>query len=281
MKPRIALATLLLLLLLLLTSCTHLFYNPDHVIYYPPEKTGYVNQNLYFDSLDGTKLHAWFFPSTSAGKPKGTIVHFHGNARNITSMYMSLAWLTERGYNLFCFDYRGYGESQGVPDEEGTYKDGLAALNQAWQLHLRHDPKASKFVVYGHSLGGTIALRSFVDFGHQEATTLIVLDSTFLSYRDLAQQMMAGRWLTWPISPLARIFVSDRYAAAPALARLKTPLLVSHDRHDPLVPFDKGEEIFRNAKKKKWFWEKDEHDHAGMFSVDENEDRFIALLDSL
>ncbi len=277
MKLRLCLATALLSL----SSCTHLFYRPDHVLYYPPDKTGYKNQDIYFNSLDGTKLHAWFFHATTPGKPKGTLVHFHGNARNMSSMYMSLAWLTKRGYNLLSFDYRGYGDSSGTPSEEGTYKDGLAALDLGWRLHLENDPAGSKFVVYGHSLGGVVALRSFLDFRHQAGTSLVVMDSTFMSYRDLAQTMMASHWQTWVISPFARILVSDEFASKNVISRLKTPLLVTHDRHDPLVPFGQGEELYAAAPGKKFFWDKDDGVHAGLFTNEQNKDRFLGLLESL
>src|SRR5690348_6616855 len=106
-----------LLLLLALPSCGRYFYFPDHAFYYPPDKNGYDPDDIWFKSGDGNDLHGWFFYATT--KPaKGTIVQFHGNSQNISSHYASLVWLTRQGYNLFTFDYRGYGDSPGEPNAE-------------------------------------------------------------------------------------------------------------------------------------------------------------------
>jgi len=95
----------------------------------------------------------WYFPSQLSTTPKATIIQFHGNAQNFSAHYLSLAWLTKQEFNLFTFSYRGYGNSEGRPDQKGTYLDGLAALNQGWELHKKSGAK--KFIVYGQSLGGS------------------------------------------------------------------------------------------------------------------------------
>lgn len=265
-----------------LAGCSGVFYQPDRMMYYPPEMNSLKREDIYFASLDGTRLHAWLIRAVGTAHAKGTIILFHGNAENISSHYLSLAWLTRQGYDLFAFDYRGYGESLGQPDQAGTYNDGLAALNKAWQLHS--SGHGGQFVVYGQSLGGIIALRSFLDFEHQDATALLVMDSTFLSYRDCAQSWMARRWLTWPFSPLARILVSDAYATKDLLPKLHTRLLVIHDKLDPVVPYINGRELYDRAPGgNKQFWELDEGRHVGVFWTEKMEyrTRFLELLTEL
>lgn len=264
----------------ILAGCTTVFYQPDRYMYYPPELNGYRQENIYFPSGDGTRLHGWFYRST-AGKPKGTIVQFHGNGQNMSAHYASLVWLTREGYNLFTFDYRGYGESLAEPDPEGVYKDGLAALDKAWELH--RETKAPKLIVYGQSLGGAIAMRCFVDFRHQQETSLVVMDSTFISYKDVAQETLAKHWLTWAFSPLARVLVSDKFAPEKVLERFHNRTLVIHDKEDPVVKYQNGQALFAKISAKKEFWSLDHGEHIAVFFVDQLRYRrkFLDLLGAI
>lgn len=262
------------------TGCTHVFYQPDRLMYYPPKKLGFEPRQIDFRSGDGTKLVAWYFPPVGKVKPKGTIIQFHGNAENISSHYTSLVWLTKLGYALFAFDYRGYGGSEGEPSPEGVYKDGMAALDKAWELRV-----GRRFIVFGQSLGGAIAARAFDDFGHRGETSLVVLDSTFSSYKRVARRVLASHWVTWVLSPLAHVLVSDRFSSEEALGRLRTRLLVIHDQRDPAVPFACGEEVFAEAvnASKKEFWKLSDGRHIEALAPYNLElrEKFVSLLETL
>ena len=235
-------------------------------------------REIHFSSGDGTRLEGWLFPAQSTMAVKGTIVQFHGNSANMSRHYSSLLWLTRHGYNLFVFDYRGYGNSAGKPSQQGLYQDGMAALDQAWQLR-----QGSRFVVIGQSLGGAIALRAFDDFQHRDGTQLVVLDSTFASYKAEARRLLAQHWYSWPASPLAALLVSDKYGASDALKRGKTRLLIVADRRDPIVSFANGSDIFKLAPGDKDFWVLDQGRHIGVFGPENSQyrNRFIDLLESL
>jgi fermentation-respiration switch protein FrsA (DUF1100 family) len=274
--------SVLLILMGFCSSCTRVFYQPDRFIYFPPERNGYAPKDIFFKSGDGTFLHGWFFEGSKPAK--GTIVQFHGNAENITSHYSSLVWLTREGYNLFTFDYRGYGKSEGVATQEGLYKDGMAALDEAWKLHKQS--KAKKFILYGQSLGGAVLMRSFADFQHQDETTLIVADSTFSSYQRVARQKLAGFFLTWPFQPLAWVLVSDQFSSEDVISKVRVPLLVIHDHDDPVVPFSNGKKIYELAQKSHVsgaFWELNKGRHVGVFALDtsENRKKFLNYLSGL
>ncbi len=75
------------------------FYYPDHRIYSTPADDGYAFEEIAFQSLDGTRLSGWFIPAQ--GKAIGTVIHFHGNARNMGSHYPYVSWLPAKGFNLF------------------------------------------------------------------------------------------------------------------------------------------------------------------------------------
>jgi fermentation-respiration switch protein FrsA (DUF1100 family) len=262
-------------------GCSSVFYQPDSNLYFLPKRFNLAAQEYSFPSRDGTQLVAWFLQAqTQRGeKPLGTIVQFHGNAENMSSHYLSLAWLIPEGYNLFTFDYRGYGKSKGKPDQAGVYMDALAALDEARSLHEKSGAK--RFVVYGQSLGGVISMRALLDY--KAPVDLVVMDSTFASYEDEAQSFLASYWFTWIFSPLGRLLVSDKYSAEEAVIKNQRPLLVIHDHHDPVVPFEHGKWIFDHANSKKDFWELDQGHHVGIF-IKENEDwreKFVKYLRAL
>lgn len=277
--------SLICIQLLFLLGCTHVFYQPDRYLHFPPEKIGLKPEEINFKSADGTELFGWFFKAHTQ-PPKGTLVQFHGNGENMSSHYLSLAWMVPEGYNLFIFDYRGYGKSRGDATQEGTYLDGLAGLNQAWELHQRHTGSkagTALFVVYGQSLGGAIAMRAMADFSHQSSTDLIVMDSTFLSYKEVAQTKLASFWLTWILNPLGSLLISDEYSARDPLIKNRVKLLVIHDKNDPVIPFSIGHETYTLATSRKDFWELGESKHVGIFypAFPKNRERFLNFLNSL
>jgi alpha-beta hydrolase superfamily lysophospholipase len=88
------------------------FYQPDRVLYSTPPSVGLKYENAVFVSSDGTRLTGWFIPAAGYQNPKnakGTVVHFHGNAQNMSAHWQFVTWLPQRGFNVFVFDYRGYG----------------------------------------------------------------------------------------------------------------------------------------------------------------------------
>ncbi|MFL5815611.1 MAG: alpha/beta hydrolase [Bdellovibrionia bacterium] len=264
------------------SSCSSLFYFPSHTLYYSPKRLGYEAKQVSFHAQDGTTLYAWLFkPPEGSTPPRGTIIQFHGNAENMSSHYLSLAWLVEQGYQLVAFDYRGYGKSEGDPSQKGTYLDALAALDLAWKFHQENH--AQHFIVFGQSLGGAIATRALQDFPQKDKVDLLVLDSTFTSYKSVARRKLASFWLTWPISPLGGLLVSDSYNAEDALKDNKSPVLIIHDRSDPVMPFSCGEDSYRLATAKKEFWQLDQGDHIAAFNNPQSpyRKRLVEFLDRL
>ncbi len=243
---------------------------------------GYEAKQVHFTSQDGTVLYAWLFQARGEKNPPlGTIIQFHGNAENMSSHYLSLAWLTEQGYQLVAFDYRGYGRSEGDPSQKGTYLDALAALNVAWDFHQQNHAK--RFIVFGQSLGGAIATRALQDFPEKDHVDLLVLDSTFTSYKSVARRKLASFWLTWPFSPLGNVLISDEYNAEEALKQNRSRMLIIHDRNDPVMPFSCGEDSYKLATAQKEFWELNQGEHIAAFSDPHslNRLRLVELLDSL
>jgi len=217
------------------------FYYPDSVEYQTPEKHGLKYESVTFKSKDGTKLHGWFVPAV--GKAIATVIHFHGNAQNLSSHFSFVRWLPEKGFNLFVFDYRGYGKSEGKPDREGVHEDGVAALNY---IRARKDIDPDKLFVFGQSLGGAVAIRAIADAG-ASGIRAVVLESTFDSYTAIAKEKAPDL--------LASLFISDKLSPDDVIADLSpVPMLFIHGTSDRIVPYARGKRLFDLAKEPKELW---------------------------
>jgi fermentation-respiration switch protein FrsA (DUF1100 family) len=251
-----------LLALSMLTACTSIFLQPDHVLRYLPERTEGRWEDVRFKSADGTDLIGlWFSAKTIPSK--GVIVHFHGNGENMTSHYLFVYWLAAEGYDVFTFDYRGYGGSAGKKSISGSISDGVAALRVA---RARAGGSRERLIVLGQSLGGALALAALERDGG-EGVRGVVLDSTFASYRKVARLKLGGFWLTWPLQyPLSALLISDRWAPERLIARRKpVPLLMMHAVDDPVVPYAQGRRLFDLAPGPKEFWKLDSKGHTEAF----------------
>lgn len=248
-----SLAVLLLWLLLLVLAPFHLanklFYFPNSTIYSTPQQQPTPCRDVLFKSGDGTELHGWFLEAEGgADSALGTLLHCHGNAQNITSHVGQVRWLTAHGFNVFTFDYRGYGRSQGAPSRQGIHEDANAALTRLRTLE-GVDPE--RIVVIGQSLGGAIAL-ALVGEGNRAGVRGLVIDSSFASYVSVANTVFGDS----PFSiPLVSCLVSDDHAPSPNLKnRGDVPLVVIHGDRDGTVPFSRGLKIHALAAPPKDFW---------------------------
>jgi fermentation-respiration switch protein FrsA (DUF1100 family) len=232
----------LVLALLWLTGCVQsAFYHPDRVLYDSPARLGLKFEQVSFASKDGTRLAGWFVPARGYADPKrakGTVVHFHGNAQNMSAHWQFVDWLPQRGFNLFVFDYRGYGASQGSPEPKGVFEDSLAALDY---VRARPDVDPQRLLVLGQSLGGTNAIAA-VGSGDRAGVRAIAIESTFLSYSAIASEKLIG----------AGSLVDDTYSAERFVAALSPiPLLLLHGTADAVIPYSHSERLFAKAAEPK------------------------------
>lgn len=256
-------ALLLTVLLMLGAGCADgVFYHPDRMDYASLSRLGVKCEDVTFASGDGARLHGWFLPAE--GLAHGTVIHFHGNAQNISSHVEFVAWLPKAGFNVFTFDYRGYGLSEGKVSRRGTVEDGIAAIAY---VQTRKDVDPKRLLVLGQSLGGAVAVATL---GRQrfEGVRAAAIDSAFSSYRGAARDVVARvPVLGWLRHPIVFVLVSGGYNPEDVVAKIApTPLLFVHGTADRVVASYHSERLFRRAGEPKRLVLIDGADHTEAFA---------------
>lgn len=244
----------IVLTLFFLSGCSSLLYYPDNYLHVHPDQVNVKFKDFTFNSLDGTKLSGWKLYSEQ--KPRNLIAFFHGNAENLTSHFVNLFWLTKADSEVLIFDYRGYGVSEGKPSPKGVYEDGVSFLNYAYEEYKKGGYK--NFIIYTQSLGGTVALRSLEDFTHRDEIKLLVLDSTFLSVREVARDKTF-----WPLS----LLITDSYTANRTLSHITMPVISIHAKYDPVINYNLGVDLYNHLHfaRSKEFWTIEGKGHGDVF----------------
>jgi len=212
-------------------------YYPELVLSADPSHIGLPFENISFETKDRLRLSGWFIPKENA---RGVLLFCHGNAGNIGHRLESIQDFHQLGLDIFVFDYRGYGESEGKPTEMGTYEDAEAA----WRyLVEERQVNPDKIVVFGRSLGGAVA--SWLASRHTPGA--LILESTFTSLPDIAATL-------YPYLPV-RLMLRFKYNTVEYLSEVNCPALIIHSRDDEIMPFIHGQRLFETAPEPKKFLE--------------------------
>jgi pimeloyl-ACP methyl ester carboxylesterase len=172
---------------LLLVFEKHLIYFPTRAHEVTPAGLGLASEEVELRAEDGVRLHGWFLPVKGS---RLTVLVCHGNGGNVSHRLDRVLLMQSRlNVDTLLFDYRGYGKSEGSPDEQGTYRDARAAYR--WLVAHGHGPE--RVVLFGESLGSAVALQLALEV---EARAL-VLESPFASVPEMARAV-------YPFLPLWR-----------------------------------------------------------------------------
>jgi fermentation-respiration switch protein FrsA (DUF1100 family) len=267
-----------LILCLSLCACTGVFFQPMKTLVRTPDDIHLKYEDVHFSNQqDATQLHGWFLPAQ--GDVKGTILFLHGNAENISTHIGSVYWLPAEGYNVFLFDYRGYGQSQGHATIPGAISDTTSALH--WlQTNPRID--ADKIVVLGQSLGGALATYALGTAEYADKIKGLIIDSTFSSYQRIAREKFAAFWLTWPFQYPLAWSVESGYDPISRIANFSpTPVLIIHSRHDQIIPLAHAERLFAAAGSPKDLWIAPKGGHISALSYPIIRERLLHYLSKI
>lgn len=178
------------------------------------------------------RLAMWWLPSPDQHAP--TLLYLHGTFRNLYRNYPKIEALRAAGFAVLAVDYRGWGESTPMVPSEKTI---LADADAAWGELVRHQPDPNRRVIYGHSLGGAVAidLASRKHVGTDYAA--LIVESTFTNLADLAGSAVG------PLGPIAVWLSGESFDSVSKIGRIDAPILMLHGDKDNTVPVALGRRL--------------------------------------
>jgi fermentation-respiration switch protein FrsA (DUF1100 family) len=205
---------------------------PDSFFIGTPEHFGLEYEDVWFTTEDSVKLHGWWVPKPGAP----VFLWFHGNAGNISYRLENIKLLVEEvGVQVFIFDYREYGQSEGTINREGTFKDAAAAYRY---LTETRGVAGTDIILFGRSLGTALA----TDLALKNPSRALILESPFTNSQDMAK-LYAPFLFDWrpkvPYDNLGRI------------GGVKVPVMVIHGAQDEIIPVDMARRVFEAAAEPK------------------------------
>ncbi len=179
----------------------------------------------------GERLAVWWLPAAAADAP--VLLYLHGTFRNLYQNAPKIAALRQAGFAVVAVDYRGWGDSSPrVPDEDSIQADA----QRAWALLVQRAPVAARRVIYGHSMGGAVAVRLASTLQGGRDYGALVLESTFTRMPDVAAAAgFVGR--------IGAAFTTLEFDSLARIGRIDAPILMLHGDADRTVPVDLGRRL--------------------------------------
>ncbi len=242
----------------------HMIFYPMSKLYQTPAQWDLDYEDVTLQTTDGVQLHGWYIPDQQS---ENVLLFFHGNAGNISHRRESIELFHRLGLNVFIIDYRGYGQSEGSPSEQGLYRDA----NAAWRYLIEEkgfDPE--NVIIFGRSLGGAAAAK--LASGVQARG--LILESTMSSARDFARAVF---------KILSRLVVMRYdFNIVQHIQRVNYPVLVLHSPEDEIMPFHLGKKVYDLANQPKHFvYMRGDHNNGFLLSQPEYQQEFDRWLKTL
>lgn len=218
-------------------------------------------------------VHAWWWPNEKPDAP--ALLYLHGSRWNLTGQVNRIRQLHDFGFSVLAIDYRGFGKSDGgLPSEETVYEDARIAWNKLTQLQ----PDPGRRYIYGHSLGGAVAIN--LAAGLTDPTRAnssapahgLIVESSFTSLADVAKSLTSS-WL-----PL-QLILSQKFNSIDKISQVKTPVLLVHGTQDDYVPARFSQMLFNAAgdRKKLLMIEGGNHNNSMRIGEDDYREAFMDL----
>ena len=192
-------------------------------------------------------IHAWWWP---AEENAPALLYLHGARWNLTGQMFRIEQLHRFGFSVLAIDYRGFGKSDSdgdVPSEASVYADAAAA----WQRLTELAPNSTRRFIYGHSLGGAVAIDLAARLSDEAARTNaqvpargLVVESSFTTLADMAHEV------TWSWVPV-QLLLTQTFDSVDKIARVRLPVLIAHGADDRFVPARFSERLYEAAPEPK------------------------------
>lgn len=230
-----------------LATCALLYFRQTRMIFFPsariettPEVFSLEYEEVWLTVAEDPieRIHGWWLPAEE--EEVGVLLYLHGNGINIGANVAHANRFHQIGFSVLLMDYRGYGLSEGgFPSEEQVYEDAEAMWNYLTQ---ERQISANRIFVYGHSLGGAIAIE--LATRHPELAGLII-DGSFTALRDMVNLDLSLR--LFPVD----LLLTQEFNSIQKVPTLKAPVLFIHGTADQTVPASMSQKLYDAAPEPK------------------------------
>lgn len=234
--------SLLAIGVLILAGIGHIYFHQESLLFQTATLDDDHNfdydephDELFLETENNVRLNALHF---YAENPKGVVLYFHGRGGNLSNNMGKFSHeFTDRGYDLFIMDYRGFGKSTGKLSEQAFCHDADFCYDYL-QNHFPED----KIIVYGRSLGTGIA--TYVASHHDPKA--LILEAPYVSILDLTPR-------EFPFLPrfLIPMLLKYHFRTDKWIVKVDSPILIFHGTDDELVPFDSSTRLLKLIEEKK------------------------------
>jgi fermentation-respiration switch protein FrsA (DUF1100 family) len=189
---------------------------------------------------DAQSIHAWWWPDADPNAP--VIFYLHGARWNLTGHVRRIEQLRRFGFSVFAIDYRGFGKSDGdLPSEQMCYEDASAG----WAWLAKQQPDAARRFMYGHSLGGAVAIDLAARLAANEGgkgpqARGLIVESSFTSLPDVAAELSFS-WLP------TNLILSQKFDSIEKIKSVDIPVLVVHGAGDRFIPARFSQALYKAA----------------------------------
>ncbi|RYD96857.1 MAG: alpha/beta fold hydrolase [Sphingobacteriales bacterium] len=218
----------------LIAGLSLIYFFQERIIFQPQKLAKeYAFQFLQpFEELnipvdEQTTLNGLLFKT---GVPKGLIIYLHGNAGSLASWGKVASTYTDLNYDVFIYDYRGYGKSEGTIKSEAQ----LFTDNQKVYEYLAHY-NYKKTIIIGYSIGTGMAARLAATY----PPDLLILQAPYYSLTDLVQH-------SFPVLP--SFLLKYKFETYKLLNNCSFPVLLFHGDQDEVIYPHSSEKLLKVLK---------------------------------
>jgi fermentation-respiration switch protein FrsA (DUF1100 family) len=188
--------------------------------------------------LGSETVRTWYLPAAAPSAP--TLLYLHGARWNLNGSVFRIERWQQMGFNVLAIDYRGFGASSPrVPSEESAYEDARLAFEEL----KRREPRADQRYVYGHSLGGAIAIDLATRKDTQGQFAGLIVEASFTRIADLVREFKWG-WV-----PGLSLLITQDFDSLAKVRDLAKPVLFIHGTRDGVIPYRMSEQLYAAAQK--------------------------------
>ncbi|CDS07656.1 hypothetical protein LRAMOSA01605 [Lichtheimia ramosa] len=193
-----------------------------------PSDYGMQYTEQVLTTKDNIKLHTYtmVLENEDEARAANTILYFHANAGNMGHrLPIARIFHQKMKCNVVMLSYRGYGQSEGKPNEKGIRIDAQTLLEYVQSHPVLKD---TRLVAYGQSIGGAVAID--IVSHNEEAFSGLIVENTFLSLPKLVPHVM-------PILRYVTFLCHQQWPSEVNIQRIaNVPILFLSGSKDELIP---------------------------------------------